>query len=268
MNKYEHTQDRNFDGLAEHFKKKIYGSSKGEIRLQLLWEDLEENLLNSLEGNSRLSVLDVGGGIGQISAKLANEGHNVTVTDVSKDMLELAKVHFREERVPAENFELVNAAIDQLSQTITAPSDLVMFHAVLEWLAEPEAGLTCAMEAVAEGGYLSLMFYNKHSVIMKNLLKGNFRKVISNDFVGEKGGLTPISPLDPIDVYGWLDAAGFDIISKTGIRVVNDYLNRDLQARRSYEDILHMEKLLCRQEPYLSLGRYIHVIARKKGSFS
>jgi len=53
------------------------------------------------------------------------------------------------------------------------------------------------------------------------------------------------------------------VLSKTGIRVVHDYLTRDLQASRSYEDILHMEKLLCRQEPYLSLGRYIHVIARK-----
>lgn len=264
MNKYEHTQDRNFDGLAEHFKKKIYGSSKGEIRLQLLWEDLEESLLDNLQDEAQLSVLDVGGGIGQISAKLANEGHNVIVTDVSRDMLELAKEHFISEGVPSGNFELKNLALDQLSQVITQPSDLVMFHAVLEWLADPEAGLTCAMNAVAEGGYLSLMFYNKHSVIMKNLLKGNFRKVVSNDFIGERGGLTPISPLDPVDVYGWLESAGFDIISKTGIRVVNDYLNRELQASRSYEDILHMEKLLCRQEPYLSLGRYIHVIARKK----
>ena len=263
MNKYEHTQDRKFDGLAEHFKKKIYGSSKGEIRLQLLWEDLDDNLLSSLQDEARLSVLDVGGGIGQISAKLANEGHKVTVTDVSKDMLELAKEHFSAENVSSENYELKNIALDQLSQVITEPSDLVMFHAVLEWLADPHGGLKCTMDKVAEGGHLSLMFYNKHSVIMKNLLKGNFRKVVSNDFIGERGGLTPISPLDPVDVYGWLEAAGFNIISKTGIRVVNDYLNRDLQASRSYEDILHMEKLLCRQEPYLSLGRYIHVIARK-----
>ncbi|UZE94766.1 methyltransferase [Alkalimarinus alittae] len=264
MNKYEHTQDRNFDGLAEHFKKKIYGSSKGEIRLQLLWEDLEERLLNDLPEAASLSVLDVGGGIGQISAKLAEEGHNVIVTDVSKDMLELAQQHFIAENIPSEYYQLKNLALDQLPQATAEPSDLVIFHAVLEWLADPQAGLTHAMNAVADDGYLSLMFYNKHSVIMKNLLKGNFRKVVSNDFIGEKGGLTPISPLDPLDVYGWLESAGFDIVSKTGIRVVNDYLNRDLQASRSYEDILHMEKLLCRQEPYLSLGRYIHVIARKR----
>lgn len=264
MNKYEHTQDRNFDGLAEHFKKKIYGSSKGEIRLQLLWEDLADNLLNQLHDTAMLSVIDVGGGIGQISARLAKEGHKVIVTDVSTDMLQLAKEHFTEQSVPAENYRFKNIALDKLSHEVPEPSDLVLFHAVLEWLANPQAGLECAMDRVAEGGYLSLMFYNKHSVIMKNLLKGNFRKVVSNDFVGERGGLTPISPLDPADVYSWLESAGFDVISKTGIRVVNDYLHRDLQASRSYEDIMHMEKLLCRQEPYLSLGRYIHVIARKR----
>ncbi|WP_250657874.1 methyltransferase [Alkalimarinus coralli] len=264
MNKYEHTQDRNFDGLAEHFKKKIYGSSKGEIRLQLLWEDLEENLLNRLAENDSLSVLDVGGGIGQISARLANKGHKVTVTDVSKDMLDLAKAHFVAEGVAPSHYQLKNISLNQLPEHIQAPSELVLFHAVLEWLADPESGLTNVIEQVETGGYLSLMFYNKHSVIMKNLLKGNFRKVVSNDFIGERGGLTPISPLDPVDVYRWLDVAGFDIVSKTGIRVVNDYLSRDLQKSRSYEDILHMEKLLCRQEPYLSLGRYIHVIARKR----
>ncbi|MFD2230631.1 methyltransferase [Alkalimarinus sediminis] len=264
MKKYEHTQDRNFDGLAEHFKKKIYGSSKGEIRLRLLWDDLEDNLLNKIENAASLAVLDVGGGIGQISAMLAKQGHTVTVTDVSKDMLELANEHFVEESVPTENFQLKHLALDQLSQEFDYSFDLVMFHAVLEWLADPKSGLLCTMDRVAEGGYLSLMFYNKHSVIMKNLLKGNFRKVVSNDFIGERGGLTPISPLDPLEVYSWLESAGFEIVSKTGIRVVNDYLSRDLQANRSYEDILHMEKMLCRQEPYLSLGRYIHVVARKQ----
>lgn len=264
MNKYEHTQDRNFDGLAEHFKKKIYGSYKGEIRLTLLWEDLESSVLNGLSAGERLSVLDVGGGIGQISAKLANKGHHVTLTDVSKDMLALAEQHFTHEHVPVEQFQLKNIELNQLPNEVQEPADLVLFHAVLEWLANPEEGLKLTMDAVSAGGYLSLMFYNKHSVVMKNLLKGNFRKVVSDNFIGEKGGLTPISPLDPAEVYGWLEKAGFEIVGKTGIRVVNDYLNRELQASRSYEDILDMEKRLCRQEPYLSLGRYIHVIARKQ----
>ena len=256
-------EDRNFDGLAEHFKKKIYGSSKGEIRLQLLWEDLTDHLLNDIDEEDKLAVLDVGGGIGQISAKLAKIGHNITLTDVSTDMLALAAEHFIEQQVCESGYQLKNLSINQLDQLETRSFDLVVFHAVLEWLADPESGLKQVMNQVHEGGYISLMFYNKHSVIMKNLLKGNFRKVVSNNFVGERGGLTPISPLDPEDVYGWLASAGFSVVSKTGIRVVHDYLTRDLQASRSYEDILHMEKLLCRQEPYLSLGRYIHVIARR-----
>lgn len=263
MNNPANLEDRNFDGLAEHFKKKIYDSPKGEIRLQLLWEDLEENLLQGLDKQQPLSVLDVGGGIGQISAKLANSGHRVTLTDVSNDMLALAESHFREQQVCGSRYQIKQMSINELTQLTQGPFGLVLFHAVLEWLVDPQAGLKQVMDQVRDGGYLSLMFYNKHSVIMKNLLKGNFRKVVSNNFVGERGGLTPISPLDPVEVYGWLEEAGFSVISKTGVRVVHDYLSRDLQKSRSFEDILHMEKLLCRQEPYVSLGRYIHVIARK-----
>jgi S-adenosylmethionine-dependent methyltransferase len=178
-------------------------------------------------------------------------------------------VHFSEQGLCKANYQLKNLSINQLDQLAPLDSlkkstfDLVVFHAVLEWLADPESGLQQVMTKVHKGGYISLMFYNKHAVIMKNLLKGNFHKVLSNDFVGLKGGLTPISPLDPDDVYSWLASSGFSVISKTGIRVVHDYLSKDLQASRSYEDILHMEKLLCRKEPYLSLGRYIHIIARK-----
>ena len=164
-------EDRNFDGLAEHFKKKIYGSPKGEIRLQLLWEDLSEHLLNDIEKEQSLSVLDVGGGIGQIAAKLAKSGHKVILTDVSTDMLALAAEHFSEQQLCETDYQLKNLSINQLDQLNEHSFDLVVFHAVLEWLAKPESGLKQVMKQVQKGGCISLMFYNKHSVIMKNLLK-------------------------------------------------------------------------------------------------
>ena len=75
---------------AEFFKKQIYGTSKGKIRAAVVWRDLEEILTKFPNGKS-LKILDVGGGFGFMAQKLAALGHNVTVVDISSDMITLGK---------------------------------------------------------------------------------------------------------------------------------------------------------------------------------
>ena len=82
--------DQSFDNRAEFFKKQIYGTSKGKIRAAVVWRDLEEILTKFPRGKS-LKILDVGGGFGFMAQKLAALGHNVTVVDISSDMITLGK---------------------------------------------------------------------------------------------------------------------------------------------------------------------------------
>ena len=42
--------DRNFDELTEKFKNKVYGGLKGEIRLAVIWRDLNQVLASKLMG--------------------------------------------------------------------------------------------------------------------------------------------------------------------------------------------------------------------------
>ena len=85
------TEDRNFDDIAHKFAKNIYGSDKGEIRQVIVWEELEQ-LLCAVNGSRKsLDVLDAGGGLAQMSQKLAKLGHRVALCDLSLEMLQLAK---------------------------------------------------------------------------------------------------------------------------------------------------------------------------------
>ncbi|EHW9046738.1 hypothetical protein P8B69_004164 [Salmonella enterica] len=60
-----------------------------------------------------------------------------------------------------------------------------------------------------------------------------------------------------------LEAIGWQITGKTGVRVFHDYLREKHQQRDCYETLVELETRYCRQEPYISLGRYIHVTAIK-----
>ena len=56
-------QDRNFDDIAEKFSRNIYGTTKGQLRQAILWQDLDRVLAEM--GPQKLRVLDAGGGEGQ-----------------------------------------------------------------------------------------------------------------------------------------------------------------------------------------------------------
>lgn len=253
-------RDRSFDGIAERFVKNIYGSEKGEIRLHILWRDLQEGLLQNLPAPSR--VLDAGGGLGQLSQRLARLGHDITLCDASGDMLILARESFLKE-CPGVSVHFVHAPVQQLDQHVQGRFDLVLCHALLEWLAEPRATLHDLLQHLRPGGYLSLAFYNLHSLVYRNLLRGNLRKVANNDYRGDPGSLTPIHALLPDEVMGWLRDWGYDIRLHSGIRVFSDFVDAHRKDKLDLAEVLEAELRFSRLEPYRSLGRYIHVLARK-----
>jgi hypothetical protein len=66
--------DVNFDGIATAFEAEIYGSSKGRIRLAVLWDDLLAAVPAVAAGG--LSVLDAGGGAGHMAVRLTRTGQD------------------------------------------------------------------------------------------------------------------------------------------------------------------------------------------------
>jgi S-adenosylmethionine-dependent methyltransferase len=256
------TNDRNFDDLARRFAANIYGSPKGQIRLAILQEDLDSLLLR-IPASKKLRILDAGCGLGYMALYLAQQGHDVVLCDHSAAMLQSAKQLFAEQ-APAANVTFIESAVQNLQQHLEDQFDLVLFHAVLEWVTEPQHTLAELLKFVCPGGYFSLLFYNRNSLVMRNLLRGNFRKLVSEKYAGDPNSLTPTNPLLPEEVNVWLEALDLTVLSRTGVRIIYDYLSRDIREQRSLEDILEMERRFCRQEPFLGLGRYIHVLAQAK----
>ncbi len=251
--------DRNFDDLAQRFSRNIYASAKGKIRLAILQEDLQ-NLLLPEAGGRRLRILDAGCGSGQFSLSLAEQGHELVLCDHSAEMLKQASSLFKRQ-APAAAVQFIHAPLQEIARHTSGKFDLILLHAVLEWLVEPFAALQILSGLLHPQGNLSLLFYNRNSLVLRNMIQGNFRKVASGNFGGHPKSLTPSNPLDPDEVWRWLASLGLRILLRSGVRVFHDYMPREIQQNRSFEDILEMERRYCRKEPFISLGRYVHVLA-------
>src|SRR5690606_14560841 len=86
------SRDQSFEGITHKFTRNIYATNKGRLRLAVLERDLAPWLNQA--NQPPLRVLDVGGGMGQVSMLFARAGCQVTHTDISAEIVEQAqRVH-------------------------------------------------------------------------------------------------------------------------------------------------------------------------------
>ena len=262
-------KDRNFDDLADRFARKVYGGLKGDIRLAVIWRDLQA-LVPEITGSKKLRILDIGGGLGQIAVRLAALGHSVDYNDLSKEMLLKAQQLATEHGV-ADKMGWYHCAYQELQQQLLQESsqqlpqqkgqyDLVLCHALAEWLADPASLVPTLKTFVADKGHLSLTFYNRHSLVYRNLIRGNFR-VLESDFEADANSLTPTQPLDPQAMIEKVNASGLKLLNSSGIRVFTDYVTTMRGGHTDSQSVIDKELEYSQLEPYKWLGRYIHLIA-------
>lgn len=260
----EPVMDRNFNGLSDRFKNQIYGTLKGQLRLALLELDLSDYVRTP----NTLTILDCGAGQGQFSSMLAQRGHRLVLNDVSEEMLNMAQANLAELAPDNQAYSLITAPLQSLNEELSARSlpkqyDLVMNHAVLEWLHEPFAAIERLAQWVQPGGVLSLMFYNRHAIVWRNLMNGSWQRAQSKHFHHDKNNLMPQNPLDPADVVNKIESLGLHIELHRGIRCVHDHMFVEMRNRKSLEEFVALESDIGLKAPYRDLGRYVHIVARK-----
>ena len=122
-------KDISFDPLFERFSGNIYGSRKGDIRLALLTEYLNQQ---SLVCNGR-RVADVGGGLGQFTRYFAERDAIVDYFDLSGRMCS----HVTDQLIP--DFpQQIKVHQGYFQEQLSQSYDIIFCNAVLEWLETQE----------------------------------------------------------------------------------------------------------------------------------
>lgn len=240
-----------FDGIANKFDSNIYGTSKGHLRHQLLLHYLKAYL-----AKPQLSVLDAGGGTGVMSREFAQAGHKVMLADVSKDVLDIGEQRLQE-------FSSASVVLSSLSD-IKGQFDLILCHAVLEWLDDPEQCIAHLLSLLPENGVLSLSFFNQDAKIFNNLLYGNFDYVKSGMPAKNTVRLNPHNAQKPTDIIAFIDKIpNVSIIKMAGIRCIHDYMLDKTKIEENYEELFEMECQYGAQAPYMWLGKYFYMQIKK-----
>ncbi|NJR65594.1 MAG: class I SAM-dependent methyltransferase [Leptolyngbyaceae cyanobacterium CRU_2_3] len=119
-----------------------WDTARYEQQHSFVWQ-YGESLLDLLSPQPGEQILDLGCGTGQLTEKIAARGAIAQGIDASPAMIERAQQSYPQLRF---------AVADARNFQVDVPLDAVFSNAVLHWIPEAEAVITCIRQALKPGG--------------------------------------------------------------------------------------------------------------------
>ena len=242
---------------------------EGRLRCDLAFANLQD-FLPLPQTRRSLRGLDLGCGTGAAAVRLARLGINVTLLDSSPAMLEIAKRAAREAGVDGK-IALKHGDAAQVANLFPAGSfDIVLCHNILEYVDDPNAVLSAAAQVLRSDstgiGILSVLVRSRAGEVLKaGIEAGNLGAAERNltavwGYESLLGARVRLFTLDSLQVM--TKGASLAVAAERGVRVISDYLPRQISRRDEYERIFALERKLGSRPEFAAIARYIQIIAR------
>jgi S-adenosylmethionine-dependent methyltransferase len=249
-----------FAGLAAG-----YNSSGGTLRRVVRHELVDRALAEHLPGPPA-RIADVGGGAGQQSIRLAREGYEVTILDPSREMLAEARRRLdREDEGVRRRVRLVEGEGERAQEMLGGETfDGVLCHGVLMYLEDARPMIRGISALAAPDGIVSVLTKNASALAARPALERRYRDALSAlETDRDLGRLGTMTRGDTVEGLSEAFAeAGLAVERWYGVRVFADHLG-DSMPGEDLPEILELEWVAGKRDPYRSVARLIHVVGRK-----
>jgi S-adenosylmethionine-dependent methyltransferase len=217
------------------------------------------------------TVVDAGGGTGQLAVALAGHGYRVMVVDTSAAMLATCAQRAADEGGGvAERVTTVQGDAADLPRLLGEDSaDAVVCHDLLTRVDDQSALLASLAAVLAEGGVLSLGFANRDWLALRAGRRGDHTGALRLVEGLGSGGLVPRPPdggseaVTLTEAEQQLDKAGLALVAAYGVGVFAEAGDDDLDPAER-QRLVELERLVAGREPYRSSARTLHLIARRR----
>jgi ubiquinone/menaquinone biosynthesis C-methylase UbiE len=236
-------------------------SGRGRVRFELLLGQVLEAL-----PEPPASVVDAGGGTGQLAVPLARLGYRTTVVDTSAAMLATCA-----QRAAAEGPELaarvttVQGDVVELPGLLGAGSqDAALCHEVVTCVEDAAGVLAALAEVLRSGGVLSLTFANRDWLVLRAGRRGDYSgalRLLEGHAPSPEHGQAH-SAMTTEQVGAHFAKAGFELVGAYGVNVFAE--GRDDEAEGDApRALLELERRVAGREPYRSGAQVVHLVGRR-----
>jgi len=212
-------------------------------------------------------IIDVGGGAGHQTLRLAKRGYELVLADPSEEMLRRAGDRLNAlEPVARERVELVQADAGHCLERYPAGGfDAVLCHGVVMYLPSTEPVIRALSSLVRLGGIVSLIAKNGEALAMRAALERRYADAIdlfdASADLGRVGVVTrgdSLASLTAMFERHWLS-----LIAWYGIRVFTDHLGDEPVGVNSMLAV-EAEWRAGQTDPYRRVARLLHLVGQRK----
>uniref|UniRef100_UPI002F906C70 methyltransferase domain-containing protein n=1 Tax=Kitasatospora sp. NBC_01519 TaxID=2903576 RepID=UPI002F906C70 len=239
-------------------------SSGGRGRLR---HDLTARRVLEELGNRPARVLDVGCGDGEMVLRLTAAGHQVVGVEKSPDMLAAAAQRVTAGSGISEQVTFMEGDIYTLPFEDRS-FDAVVCHGVVMYLPDSVTPIAHLARLVGGGGILSILTKNSLAVGVREALTGRYDQARSQIESGQAASVGNLGITTRGDTPAHLDdlarANGLTPRRWQGVRIFHDHRNDWTPTEAEYQEALETEWAASTRDPYRSLGRLVHAVARRE----
>ena len=201
------------------------------------------------------TVVDAGGGTGQLAVALARHGYRVTVVDTSAAMLATCAQRAADEGggVAGRVATVQGDAADLPGLLGPGGQDAAVCHDLVTRVDDQAALLASLAGVLAPGGVLSLGFANRDWLALRAGRRGDHAAALRAVRGGEAMTLA--------EAETELEKAGFELVTASGVGVFADAGDDELDPGE-LATLVQLERLVAGREPYRSSARTLHLVAR------
>ena len=236
----------------------------GKLRYRIAQANLEPHL-----PQPPAKILDLGGGNGLDAIPLAQAGFQLSVLDLSAEMIAQGQ-QIAEAKGIADKMTHAVGNAEQLADHYAEPIfDVVLCHNVLQYVEDVTAVLQSIHNTLKPNGTLSLIITNPYSdtfglALREYDLKGAIEQ-IGKRTKYVKTFDTIIQRYTDNEIIEMLRSTGFTIEAQYGIRTLCDYMadNEPKYDPDFYQQLEALEMAVRDKRPYLSLAHFYHFIGQK-----
>lgn len=243
----------------------VYLEEQWRLYDDLTWHFTEQYVPT----NRNINILDIGGGTGKWSIKLATLGYHVICADISPAMLDVAKIKIEKLNL-SEKIQLKQSDIRDMKEFNDDYFDLVLaLGDTISYALDDTIAVSELYRVTKFGGTVIASVDNKLIYILNEIKSERWDKIdeIIQTGLFENYGIHPIKAYFVNDLQELFKNAGFSIIKIIGKPVLSSTFPKKVRKRKLedyYDRILNLEKRFCEDPSLIGHGGHLHIIAKKE----
>jgi S-adenosylmethionine-dependent methyltransferase len=214
-------------------------------------------------------LIDVGGGAGHQTLRLAERGYQVVLADPSAEMLRRAADRLGAlEPATRKRVELVQADAHRCVELYPAGGfDAVLCQGVIMYLPSPEPVVRMLATLVRPGGLVSLIAKNGDALAMRAALEHRYDDALALfDASADLGRVGIVTRGDSLaSLTSTFERNRLSVVAWYGIRVFTDHLG-DEPIGEDSELAVEAEWRAGQTDPYRRLARLLHLVGQRRSN--